>query len=124
MNVNRTISQDFKDIKKDFLYVFKLYGDSYEFDGSVMEKQHLARMLESPTKATAYYCYLERLAAIFEKGYKDKSFRRKQLPIDQDEALYQIAVEHSFLKLVEKNTVPVGVPVPRKPPALRVVQNT
>lgn len=93
------LNKHLNEIRNDYHYILKNYGDVRDFTGSGMEVAQLQDLLMNPTKRTAFECYKDRIESMFEKGCEGDMFgklpRKLELDIHSDDRLLLI---HSKLK--------------------------
>ena len=85
-----SISKKLDQMRLDYKYVSSTYGEPIDFTGSGMEAEQLDKLLESPSKQTAFDCYKERLHEVYENGYAISDRESKTLPFFDDERLQEI----------------------------------
>lgn len=70
----------------DHQYLWTVYGPAADMSGAYVDQGDLAKLLKSPTKATAKHCLVQQIVYWFDKGTEDR------VPIDRtDPRLVEIA---------------------------------
>jgi hypothetical protein len=77
----------------DHCYLWETYGSANDMTGAYVDQQDLAKLLKSPTKATARACLVEQISYWFEAGPDT----HHGTPIDRDDPmLIEIAERHDL----------------------------
>lgn len=79
----------------DWSYLWKTYGPANDMTGAYVDQHDLAKLLRSPTKATARECLCAQIGHWFSVGPDDSGAGR---PADHsDQKLHDIAERHGIV---------------------------
>lgn len=66
-----TITEKLEDVRKDYQYLFSIYGDAGDICGSFCNTEMYFKLLNNPTKKEAYNHYVDLVNFFFQGCFSD-----------------------------------------------------